>query len=245
MSDIKKQMTLEELEKHFWHIAEIGRAEFPRSQENNLYVLSIIFYKRIYDMSLDVFTIPGKNTWRILRNLASHNCLEELSIELNKAFYELERHNPLLQNSFVELNFNRCSFMSSIAGIIRYLDGISFTLENIPIDIMGKAFSWFLDTIFFPVKSNIVQGEMISPPDLIKLVIQILEPKPKEKLYDPTFGSGGFFMETIKYLEMKYGSSKDIYIYGQEINSTAYRICQMKLIMNGIYEANLVDSHCN
>ena len=60
----------------------------------------------------------------------------------------------------------------------------------------------------------------------------------KGKIYDPCCGSGGMFVQSIKFVENHQGNTKDISIYGQEQTNTTYKLAKMNLAIRGI-SANL------
>jgi type I restriction enzyme M protein len=57
-------------------------------------------------------------------------------------------------------------------------------------------------------------------------------------IYDPACGSGGMFVQSIKFIEAHHGNKKEISIYGQEYTSTTYKLAKMNLAIRGI-SANL------
>jgi type I restriction-modification system DNA methylase subunit/very-short-patch-repair endonuclease len=54
------------------------------------------------------------------------------------------------------------------------------------------------------------------------------------KIYDPCCGSGGMFVQSVKFVESHQGSKKDISIYGQEYTATTYKLAKMNLAIRGI-----------
>ena len=60
------------------------------------------------------------------------------------------------------------------------------------------------------------------------------------KIYDPCCGSGGMFVQSVKFVESHEGNQKDISIYGQENIGTTYKLAKMNLAIRGI-AANLGD----
>ena len=60
----------------------------------------------------------------------------------------------------------------------------------------------------------------------------------KGKIYDPACGSGGMFVQSIKFIDSHNGNKKDVSIYGQEYTSTTYKLAKMNLAIRGI-SANL------
>ncbi|AXP82224.1 Type I restriction enzyme EcoKI M protein [Mariniflexile rhizosphaerae] len=57
-------------------------------------------------------------------------------------------------------------------------------------------------------------------------------------IYDPACGSGGMFVQSIKFIENHHGNKKEISIYGQEYTNTTYKLAKMNLAIRGI-AANL------
>jgi type I restriction-modification system DNA methylase subunit len=60
----------------------------------------------------------------------------------------------------------------------------------------------------------------------------------KGKIYDPCCGSGGMFVQSVKFVENHEGNKKDISIYGQEQTATTYKLAKMNLAVRGL-SANL------
>lgn len=60
----------------------------------------------------------------------------------------------------------------------------------------------------------------------------------KGKIYDPSCGSGGMFVQSLKFIEKHQGNKKDISIYGQELTNTTFKLAKMNLAIRGI-SANL------
>ena len=47
------------------------------------------------------------------------------------------------------------------------------------------------------------QGQFFTPRNVVKLIIDVIDPEPGEKLIDPACGSGGFLIESLRYLWKK------------------------------------------
>ncbi len=70
-------------------------------------------------------------------------------------------------------------------------------------------------------------------------MVKMIRPE-KGRVYDPACGSGGMFVQSIKFVESHHGNTKDISIYGQEYTATTYKLAKMNLAIRGI-SANLGD----
>ena len=76
-------------------------------------------------------------------------------------------------------------------------------------------------------------GEFYTPSCIVNLIAEMIEPF-KGKIYDPCCGSGGMFVQSIKFVTSHHGNKKDISIYGQEYTGTTYKLAKMNLAIRGI-----------
>ena len=60
----------------------------------------------------------------------------------------------------------------------------------------------------------------------VNLIAEMIEPY-KGKIYDPCCGSGGMFVQSLKFVESHHGNIRDISVYGQEMTSTTYKMAKM------------------
>ena len=67
----------------------------------------------------------------------------------------------------------------------------------------------------------------------MNLIAEMIEPY-KGKIYDPCCGSGGMFVQSVKFVQSHHGNQKDISIYGQEYTSTTYKLAKMNLAIRSI-----------
>lgn len=93
-------------------------------------------------------------------------------------------------------------------------------------------------------------GEYYTPRPLIRAMIQVVQPKVCETIYDGACGSGGFLCEAFDFLRGQKGlSTKDIKtlqektFFGKEKKSLAYVIGIMNMILHGIEAPNIVHTN--
>jgi type I restriction enzyme M protein len=72
---------------------------------------------------------------------------------------------------------------------------------------------------------------------VVNLIAEMIEPY-KGKIYDPCCGSGGMFVQSLKFVKSHHGNTKDISVYGQELTATTYKLAKMNLAVRGL-SANL------
>jgi type I restriction enzyme M protein len=93
-------------------------------------------------------------------------------------------------------------------------------------------------------------GEYYTPRPLIRAIIQVVQPKIGDKIYDGACGSAGFLCESFVYLTSKGKlTTKDLAtlqtrtFYGKEKKSLAYVIAIMNMILHGIEAPNIVHTN--
>ena len=93
-------------------------------------------------------------------------------------------------------------------------------------------------------------GEYYTPRPLIRAIIQVVQPKIGERIYDGACGSAGFLCESFDYLKAKGNlTTKDLgalqtrTFYGKEKKSLAYVIAIMNMILHGIEAPNILHTN--
>ena len=84
---------------------------------------------------------------------------------------------------------------------------------------------------------------LYTPKCIVNLIAEMLEPY-DGILYDPCCGSGGMFVQSIKFVEAHSGNKKKVSIYGQEYTNTTFKLAKMNLAIRGI-SANLGEMAAN
>ncbi|MHC4887202.1 MAG: N-6 DNA methylase, partial [Planctomycetota bacterium] len=89
----------------------------------------------------------------------------------------------------------------------------------------------------FAASEGKLGGEFYTPKSVVNLIAEMIEPY-KGKIYDPCCGSGGMFVQSLKFVQSHHGNTKDISVYGQEFTATTYKLAKMNLAVRGL-SANL------
>ena len=123
----------------------------------------------------------------------------------------------------------------TIRHIINAIDPL--ILSTIDTDIKGDAFEYFLEKT---TSTDNDLNEYFTPRNIVKTIINLVEPKFKETIYDPFCGTGGFLTESFNYIKENtiiennddLNQLKHHTIYGGEITTNA-RIAKMNMILHG------------
>jgi type I restriction enzyme M protein len=92
-------------------------------------------------------------------------------------------------------------------------------------------------------------GEYYTPRPLIRAIVQVVQPRIGERVYDGAVGSAGFLCESFEYMKSKGHTTKDAKtlqertFYGKEKKSLAYVIGIMNMILHGIEAPNILHTN--
>ena len=133
---------------------------------------------------------------------------EEIGDHLNKALAALEDANlDKLEGVLKSINFNRSIGKNNkqitdedLRELIRDFNKKNLRDENLEFpDLMGAAYEYLIK--YFADSAGKKAGEFYTPNEVVKLLVNILEPKQDAEIYDPTVGSGGMLIECKNYVE--------------------------------------------
>src|SRR5699024_10828557 len=123
---------------------------------------------------------------------------------------------------------------TKLASLIDKISEID-TIKDGSTDIVGRVYEYFLSK--FALKEGKGKGEFYTPKTIVNLIAEMIEPY-RGIIYDPACGSGGMFVQSVKFIEAHHGDKKEVSIYGQEYTNTTYKLAKMNLAIRGI-SANL------
>lgn len=182
------------------------------------------------------FNLPREFHWESLRKDVSG-----LTERLSKGLKVIAERNPELKDVVDSVDFIQFTSSRENAEILRQLVELfsERKLNHVSADVLGDAYEWILK-YFAPTKAK--EGEIYTPREVIKLLIEILDPKPLESVYDPAAGSGGMLIGAFKHVEEKYGkekAGKPVFLFGQEANQGILALAKMNMFIHDIRDAKL------
>ncbi|MCG8803007.1 type I restriction-modification system subunit M [Tenacibaculum finnmarkense] len=248
----KKQKSIEET---LWESANKLRGTVESSEYKHV-VLGLIFLKfasdkfqerkqeiiadgkeKFVDMvefytQKNVFYLTEESRWSYIINNAKQ---DDIALKIDTALYTVEKNNPSLKGALPDNYFSRLNMdVSKLSALLDTINNID-TLKDKQQDIVGRVYEYFLSK--FAIAEGKGKGEFYTPKSIVNLIAELIEPY-KGKIYDPACGSGGMFVQSMKFIDSHNGNKKDISIYGQEYTSTTYKLAKMNLAIRGI-SANL------
>jgi type I restriction enzyme M protein len=250
--DIKNKKSTEEI---LWDAANKLRGSVEPSEYKHV-VLSLIFLKFANDKFLkrrqelinehkeafleipefyqaeNVFYLPEESRWTYIIENAKQ---EDITLKVDSALKTIERTNKSLEGALPDNYFSRLGLdQSKFSALLDTINNID-TLKDEAQDIVGRVYEYFLSK--FAIAEGKGKGEFYTPKSIVNLIAEMIEPY-KGKIYDPSCGSGGMFVQSLKFIDKHQGNKKDISIYGQELTNTTFKLAKMNLAIRGI-SANL------
>ena len=182
-----------------------------------------------------LFNLPEEFLWETLRKNVSG-----LTEQFSKALKAIAERNPELKDVVDSVDFVQFASSRENAETLRQLVELfsEKKLNHVSADVLGDAYEWIL-RYFAPTKAK--EGEIYTPREVIKLLIEILDPKPMEGVYDPACGSGGMLIEAFKHVEEKRGfdEAQKLFLFGQEVNQRTIALAKMNMYIHDIRDAHL------
>jgi type I restriction enzyme M protein len=187
--------------------------------------------KEFYNMK-NVFFLTENSRWSYIIENAKQ---DDIALKIDTALNTIEKNNPSLKGALPDNYFSRLNMdVSKLSSLLDEINNIE-TLKDKQQDIVGRVYEYFLSK--FAIAEGKGKGEFYTPKSIVNLIAEMIEPY-KGKIYDPACGSGGMFVQSMKFIESHNGNKKDISIYGQEYTNTTYKLAKMNLAIRGI-NANL------
>ena len=104
-------------------------------------------------------------------------------------------------------------------------------------DLLGAAYEWLIKN--FADSAGKKAGEFYTPAEVVRVCVEICDPKNDMRVYDPTVGSGGMLIQVRDYMREKGLDASKVALFGQEKIGTTWSICKMNMLLHGIPDADI------
>ena len=217
-----KKVSNKSMEETLWDSANKLRGTVESSEYKHV-VLSLIFLKfasdkfeerrkelinegkdkflemvEFYTMK-NVFFLPEESRWsHIIKNSKQ----DSIALIIDTALNTTEKTNPSLKGALPDNYFSRLNMdVSKLAALLDTINNID-TLKDKEQDIVGRVYEYFLSK--FALAEGKGKGEFYTPKSIVNLIAEMIEPY-KGIIYDPACGSGGMFVQSMKFIENHHG----------------------------------------
>lgn len=252
-----QKLNLQQLETKLWDCANVLRGSLSSAQYMD-YIFGMMFLKRMNDQfdaeqvmiktnnpdlpeeflkemledatSYETFFVPMQARWEKLKNLNLN-----IGPELDKAFKAIEDEpkNSELVGVLTTANYNDKERVpdAKLNQLLQIFDGMNLSNDGLEkADILGDAYMYLLKQ--FADDGGKKGGEFYTPEGIKDVMVQVLQPKETDTIYDPTCGSAGFLINAIEYVKAHGGNYKNVQVFGQEINLSTWAIAKLNVLLH-------------
>lgn len=180
----------------------------------------------------NVFYIPECARWGFIMENAKQ---QDIAIKIDTALHEIEKKNPSLAGALPDNYYSRLHMEpTGIASLLDLINGLKLQVGGDK-DVFGRVYEYCLRQ--FALKEGKGKGEFYTPRSIVALLCDLIEPY-SGIVYDGACGSGGMFIQSMRFVDEHKGNRLNISVYGQEQIDTTRRLAKMNLAIRGI-SANL------
>lgn len=201
----------------------------------------------------NVFWLPIESRWQFLQDngplviggaelniVGKVKKITSVGHLIDNALEGIERDNPklkgVLNKSYSSLKIDQAK-LNELINLIATIPFVHADLNSK--DILGHVYEYMLGQ--FALAEGKKGGQFYTPASIVTLIVEMIEPF-EGRVYDPAMGSGGFFVQSEKFIE-RHAHEKQvdaltqkhkISIYGQEYNHTTWQLAAMNMAIRGL-----------
>ena len=249
--------TQQDIESWLWEAANILRGPVDPANLRD-FVFPLLFLKRLSDtwdeeqaqaveaFGADVdddvaadfhtFVIPDGCHWADVRRAAENH-----GVILQQVMQKIEEANPTrLAQIFGNAAWADTNRMPAerLERLIDHFSQRDLRPSEVSNDLLGGGYEYLLKR--FSDESATSAGQFFTPRAVVHLMVRILNPQPKDSVYDPTCGSGGMLIEAATEVVQSGGNVTQMRFYGQEVNQTSAAIGRMNLLIHNVEDAQIM-----
>jgi type I restriction enzyme M protein len=256
MSKDPEHLTQQELESYLWGAAKLLRGLIDAGDYKQ-YVFPLLFFKRLSDVwdqehqaafdetqdvsyaratANDRFVIPDGAHWSDVRTAS-----RDVGRALLNAFRVVEAANPeRLSGAFGNAAWTDKAQLpdETLKNLIEHFSRHTLSLNAVPEDELGNGYEYLIKQ--FADDSGHTAQEFYTNRTLVHLMVQMLEPQPGERIYDPTVGTGGMHISALAEVKRRGGDARTLGLYGQELINITAAIARMNLVLHGVEDFEIV-----
>lgn len=256
MSKEPQHVSQQELESYLWGAAKLLRGLIDAGDYKQ-YIFPLLFFKRLSDVwdeeyqaaldetndasyaratADDRFVIPEGAHWSDVRTAS-----REVGRALLNAFRAVEAANPeRLVGAFGNAAWTDKAQLpdETLRNLIEHFSGHALSLSAVPEDELGNGYEYLIKQ--FADDSGHTAQEFYTNRTLVHLMVQMLEPQPGERIYDPTVGTGGMLISALAEVKRRGGDTRTLGLYGQELINITAAIARMNLVLHGVEDFEII-----
>lgn len=190
-------------------------------------------------VSENIFFVPQNARWSEIAK-AAHT--PEIGKILDQAMIEVEKNNKALKGVLPK-NYAAPDLDKRVLGnVVDVFSNMDMSDTEASKDLLGRTYEYCIAQ--FASYEGVKGGEFYTPASVVKTIVSILKPSEGKRVYDPCCGSGGMFVQSIKFIQDHSGNRNNVSVYGQEANADTWKMAKMNMAIRGI-DANFGEHHAD
>lgn len=191
--------------------------------ENPVFLEKVSFYN-----SQNVYYLDEHCRWSFIKDHAGDN---DIAVKIDTAMKDIEDKNPPLKGTLPQGSYATLGAPTAkIKDLIDEINNINEQRFNEE-DLIGRVYEYFLQN--YAASASKDDGEFYTPACVVQLISEMIEPY-DGIVYDPCCGSGGMFVQSMKFVDAHNGNRKKISVVGQESSPDTWKLAKMNLAIRGI-----------
>lgn len=177
----------------------------------------------------NIFFVPERARWGTIAS-AAHT--PEIGTVIDDAMRAIEEENRSLKNVLPK-NYASPDLDKRVLGdVVDLFTNMDMDDTEESKDLLGRTYEYCIAQ--FAAYEGVKGGEFYTPASIVKTIVSILKPFDNCRVYDPCCGSGGMFVQSVKFLQAHSGNRNRISVYGQESNADTWKMAKMNMAIRGI-----------
>ena len=172
----------------------------------------------------NIFFVPEQARWSVI-SAAAHT--PEIGSVIDEAMRAIEAENKSLKNVLPK-NYASPDLDKRVLG-----DVVDIFTNNMDMDdtddskdLLGRTYEYCIAQ--FAAHEGVKGGEFYTPSSIVKTIVSILKP------FENCCGSGGMFVQSVKFIQAHSGNRNHVSVYGQESNADTWKMAKMNMAIRGI-----------
>ena len=119
-----------------------------------------------------------------------------------------------------------------VHALVQHFDEQDLSNRSVPPDVLGRAYEYLIK--HFADDAGAKAGEFFTPPEVVDVLVRMLEPRPGDTVYDPTAGSGGMLVYAAEFLREHGHHATSARYFAQEMNWSNAAIGKINSVLHGL-----------
>ena len=239
-------------EDKLWQAAVLMRGKLPATQYRQV-LMGLLFLRYVSDafekrfgelkaegfgdeedrdayLEKNIFFVPKEARWEKIAAVAHK---PENGQTIDAAMRAIEKENDSLKGVLPKF-YSSTDINKDMLGNVIDLFTNELSLSDVEAnrDLLGRTYEYCIE--HFAEYEGKKGGEYYTPESIVRTLVEVLQPESGKRVYDPCCGSGGMFVQSMKFVQQHSGQRGDISVFGQEANPDTWKMAKINMAIRGI-----------